>query len=61
MKIRFKHAVAAVATTATIASCLTMTSCQGRKMSNMVPTGETVEVSVDTLGTEVPHIIQDSI
>lgn len=33
---------------ATIAVFITLTSCEGRKMSNMEPTGETVEVVVGT-------------
>ena len=37
----------AAALAATIVVSLLLSSCQGRKMSNMEPTGETVEVVVN--------------
>lgn len=39
--------IAAALPAATIVVSLLCASCEGRKMSNMVPKGETVEVNVD--------------
>lgn len=33
---------------ATIVISIALSSCEGRKMSNMVPTGDTVEVVINT-------------
>lgn len=55
MIIKSKRKIAA-AFVATIFASLLLSSCEGRKMSNMTPTGDTVEVAVtevtDTLTTE---------
>lgn len=49
----------AAAFVATVALSCIMTSCEGRKMSNMEPTGETVEVDVDVVPAEAT--VADSI
>lgn len=46
MKKNNRKAIAA-AMVATIAVSFTLTGCEGRKMSNMTPDGETVEVVID--------------
>lgn len=46
MKI-FSLSTIAATTVATIVVSLSLVSCQGRKMSNMEPLGETVEVVID--------------
>ena len=48
MTIKKRNAIAAALTVATIAVSFSLASCQGRRMSDMEPKGETVEVSVDT-------------
>lgn len=45
MKLQSNKATAATIVTAA-AACLFMSSCEGRKMSNMTPTGDTVEVTI---------------
>lgn len=44
-KYSFKAIAAALV--ATIVVSISLTSCEGRKMSNMQPTGETVEVIIE--------------
>lgn len=46
MKSNKTKAIAAAALAATIVASFSAVSCQGRKMSNMVPKGETIEVYV---------------
>ena len=46
MKKNNRKAIAA-AMVATIAASLTFSGCEGRKMSNMTPDGETVQVVID--------------
>lgn len=46
----------AAAVVATIVVSICLGSCQGRKMSNMEPLGETVEVVIDTPDTAVSAI-----
>ena len=53
MKLRFmKAVVAALVAAIAVSSCL-LVSCQGRKMDNMEPTGDTIEInpriSTDTI------------
>lgn len=40
----------AAATVATIVVSICLVSCQGRRMSNMQPLGETVEVNIEPAG-----------
>lgn len=48
MKLNNPKAVAAILPgVATIVASIFMTSCEGRRMSNMVPTGDTVEVIIE--------------
>ncbi|MDE6006073.1 MAG: hypothetical protein K2G67_00760 [Muribaculaceae bacterium] len=50
--MKFKNiGTIAAATVATIVASIGMGGCQGRKMSNMEPLGETVEVVIDTPDT----------
>lgn len=65
MKI-FKVKTIAVASAATIVvSIMALTSCEGRRMSNMKPTGETVEVVVNDTpevdGPETPGAAVDTL
>ena len=65
MKI-FKAKTIAVASAATIVvSIMALTSCEGRRMSNMKPTGETVDVVVNdtpgVAGLEVPGVAVDTL
>lgn len=47
MSVKIKHLrTIAAAMVATIVSSVALCGCSGRKMSNMEPTGETVEVEV---------------
>lgn len=46
MKYRAIRTIAA-ASVATIVVSICLTSCEGRRMSNMVPAGETVEVEIE--------------
>ena len=61
MKRLDNKAIAAAASVATIVVSLLFASCEGRKMSNMTPTGETVEVvigdnaAVDT--DSIPNVL----
>ncbi len=43
-----KKTIAAAAVATIVISLTILTSCEGRKMSNMQPTGETVEVDLST-------------
>lgn len=47
MNLKNKKAIAA-AMVATIAASICLGACKGRKMSNMEPTGETVEVVISS-------------
>lgn len=62
--MRFKSnktiAAATVATIVISISVLTLTGCQGRKMSNMEPTGETVEVEINTSADSISSALTDS-
>lgn len=62
--MRFKSnktiAAAIVATIVISISALTLTGCQGRKMSNMEPTGETVEVEINTPADSISSAPTDS-
>lgn len=65
MKI-FKAKTIAVASAATIVvSIMALTSCEGRRMSNMKQTGETVDVVVNDTpevdGLEVPGVAVDTL
>lgn len=44
MKLTLSRAIAAAAIAATIAASCMLVSCEGRRMSNMTPAGDTVEV-----------------
>lgn len=50
MKKNHRLAIAAGAL-ATIVTSLALASCEGRKMTNMQPAGETVEVIIDSAAT----------
>lgn len=50
MKFKSNKAIAA-AVVATIVVSIALGACQGRKMSNMEPTGETVEVVIGDADT----------
>lgn len=58
MKLNMKKSIAAAACAATIVvSMISLTGCEGRRMSNMQPNGETVEVEVsvnDTAAVATP-------
>lgn len=56
MRKNVKKAIAAACMIATIAASFSLASCEGRKMSNMQPTGDTVEVVVDNHQTESDSI-----
>lgn len=60
MRKNIYKAIAAVSMAATIVASLSCASCQGRKMSNMVPKGETVEVVIEDADTIVPPASPDS-
>lgn len=46
MKIRNRLTIAATAVASIVVSATLLPACQGRKMSNMEPTGETVDVVI---------------
>lgn len=48
MRIKSSKAIAAAMVATIVISISTLTACEGRKMSNMTPTGDTVEVEVST-------------
>lgn len=48
MKLNISKTIAAAAWVATIVACFMAVGCQGRKMSNMEPKGETVDVVIQT-------------
>lgn len=60
MKLNMKKSIAAAVWVATIVvSAVLLTACEGRRMSNMQPNGETVEVEVsaaDTTAVQAPVI-----
>lgn len=47
MKTYNPKAIAAAMAATIVVSMMALTSCEGRKMTNMEPTGETVEVVID--------------
>ena len=51
MKFNNRFAIAATMIVASMAASCLLSSCEGRKMSNMKPKGETVEVVVDPAPT----------
>lgn len=60
MKFNYRKSIAAAASTATIAASFLLVSCEGRKMSNMEPTGETVEVVINDADTAPPQASDSS-
>lgn len=44
-----KTGIATILFATVLLSAIGMSSCEGRKMSNMEPTGDTVEVIVDSI------------
>lgn len=62
MKHSRKHTIAAAFAATIVVSLSALTSCEGRKMSNMHPVGETVEVPVSELpDTVTPPASPDSL
>lgn len=57
MRKQNKKTIAAAAVATIVVSLTMLTGCEGRRMSNMTPTGETVELNID----EPAHAPADSI
>lgn len=60
MKMNISKAIAAAAWAATIVACFMTASCEGRKMDNMEPRGETVEVKMSSSPDAIPDNVDDS-
>lgn len=65
MKIFKAKTIAVVSAATIVVSIMALTSCEGRRMSNMKPTGETVDVVVNDTpevdGLEVPGTAVDTL